>query len=248
MALMTFSYRGYTHPGGEVTPESFDTVVERNDRGVAVKVRRSMQIRVNICAVGDTNINQRVAEIEAAYGQDGGDAVFYLTTGVASHWRIDSGSSLYGVLVDGPHWTADPRQADWVTGLSCTIGLSAEYAPFGFVNPNAGSAESIEVIGTGGPAYKLDRLDNGPPQITLIHPATEVLVVQSGESFNELTGIAANIYPNYTPPLFPSNIKDPVGDFRVRRSRQREQAGRRVLRSAWSYTFTFTSYPFVPNP
>src|SRR3972149_1461635 len=129
MALMTMAYRGYTHVPGEVTPETFDTTVERNYLGIATKVRRSMGIRVNVVATGDTVINARVAEIEAAYGQDGGDAVVYMTTGAAGPWQLDSASSLYGVVVDGPHWTCDPKLADWVTGLSCAIGLSAEYAP-----------------------------------------------------------------------------------------------------------------------
>lgn len=249
MAVQFFRYGNYSHPAGEVRVSSFDESTVYNDQHISTSVVKTMELSGTIVAAGDAAIDARIAEIQNAYALDGFDAALYLTNGSPSHLRLANGSSLYGVQVaKPPSFRIDPNAAHFATGIPFTITLRAEYGNSGVSDPFVGSAESIEQIGDGGRITTITVLDNGLPVGDVVSPASPVVVTQTGERTNELPTSLGALYPNFNPPLFPDNMIRPDG-YRVGRHKLRsKQAGKSQYRATWSYTFHFTTPPFIPNP
>ena len=250
--LLVFKYAGYTHPAGEVIPQSFDTSVTRTKNGFVKSVQQTMSLKLNIIAASDAAIDARILEIQAQYVDRIADAILYLSNGQPSHFTLHGGYSINGIQVDGPHWSVDTDKADFVTGISCDIGLTAHFDPavIGWPQANkdvANVTESIEVIGDGAPSYKMVELDNGLPQITQVRVASPVFITQSGQATWELSKKAPPRYPDMANYLFSrDNILDPVRNIRQRHQKQRSLDAETIpYSSAWSYTYTFDRYPFI---
>lgn len=259
MASMYFQYGGYAHPPGEVQVNSYDRVSNFNDQGFATSVTVTMSLsgiivptaaQISAAGSGAVAIDRRVREIQDAYALNGKSAALMLPNGAQSALAIDSGSSLYGVqVVNGPSFPMERNAAHYATGLPYNITLKAEYGPgnIGLADSFLGSSETIEMIGDGGPITAITLLDNGPPIIDIVSPASPVIVTQSGEASYEMSSLLAPTYPPYGVSIWPDALIRPDG-IRRNRTKSRPKQGKVQYKSTWSYTHQFTRLPFIPNP
>ncbi len=260
MASMYFQYGSYAHPPGEVQVNSFDRASQFAETGQLLSVTHTMSLSgiiiptaAQIAAAGSSAaaIDRRVREIQDAYALNGLSASLKFPNGTDTGLRLDSGLSLYGVqITSGPSFPMERNQAHFATSLPYSITLKAE---FGAATVNAssyflGASETIQQTGDGGPITTITLLDNGPPVIDIVRPSSPVFVTQTGDATYELSFNLPPVYPDYAPYLFPDNLIRPDG-IRLSRRKTRPKLGGKVQYiSSWSYSYQFTSPPFITNP
>ncbi len=192
---MFFKYGNYRHADNEVALTSAKREPLYNQRGEVVQVRKTINLQGVLLGTSQSQIQQQVATLEAAYSKNNFDAGLYHDDGTPSPHFLDTSASIDGVKVVSLEYPSGDG-AEYATGRTYTIVLQADFIANG--TPLVAFEESLQFVGTGGPRHVFVPTLNGLPQKQTVHATTSARIVQSGSAIGLLA------YPVIPSPIFPS--------------------------------------------
>lgn len=224
-----FQYGGYTHENGEVDLTRMTINYAHSPRGLRMERTDTLYLQGEIMVDGAAAVLTRAQEIINAYDVDYGNARLYLDDDTPTPHGLDNDSpfNVTGVKVIDRSWPKGGAE-ELANMRTFKVTLEATFAD------NESQLlqweETLQFIGTGGPAFDVIRTFNGPyKQLTAL--ATEQRIIQYGSA----VGYTAYVEP--PPPLFP---EDEHLDRRVITPGTGKQRGRLATfyPISWQYHFT----------
>jgi hypothetical protein len=193
---MYFQYGNYRHADNEVALTAVQQRPLYSQRGDLLQVRKTISLQGVLLGTSQTEIQQQIAALEAAYSQNNLDAGLYHDNGATSPHFLESSQSIDGVKVISLDFPTSEGRAEYATGRTYTITLQADFL---VVNTSlVAFQESVRLIGAGGPKHVFVPTINGLPQKQTVHANTSSQVIQSGSSIGLVS------YPAIPSPIFPS--------------------------------------------
>ena len=234
---MILKYGTYAHPDNEVQITiSRRSNVEAN--GLRASFVESWNIRGVLHAANHAALTAAIAALEAAYGIDGQDLVFFENDGTTeTAHKLANATSLGGVRVTGgPSYPAGSG-AEYSTFRTYVITVEAEY-PLDVEGPIAWTQTLI--AGGGGARFVMLQTLTGSPVRQQVAENTPYWALQTGTAKGLLS------YPTPDDPMFPD---DEHADRRriVHRTPEIIEGVAADFVVSWSYSFESTS-PLVGLP
>lgn len=242
---MYFRYGNYTHPSNTVNLTQIALKRMYSPRNRLHFDRWTLYCEGHFCTTGQANIKSQLREFETAYRKVGGahDVGLYHDDDTKSaHWLGVNGS-INGVRVMAIKYPG--REAEYASGRSFALTFQADYL-------NAEDTinsfdETVQMIGTTGPRWRLKETFSGPPDVSPENEWTVQKIVQQGKC----VGVQA-------PPLIPGPIL-PINYEHLDMRRVTRQSARQIGRLGkflypLQYRYVFSSgipqnkYPHADYP
>lgn len=192
---MYFKYGDHQHPDNEVTIVSFRKRRRLSQRGWSKSLIYSMELHGELDASTQSNLKDKIEELEAAYANDGLDAVFYHDDDTASPYKIISSDTMSGTIIRDLQFPYGMEPEEYATQIKFRIVIEAEakYSEKQILY----FIETLQFLGNCGPRWKSVECAWGPPIVQLVSEQTVQKIIQEGRSMG-LDG-----YPLYPGPLWP---------------------------------------------
>ena len=191
---MYFTYRDYQHAANEVTIVSMKKRRRLSPRGYMRSNIVTMELHGEILETTQAAFKTKIAELEEAYSEDGGDAIFYHDDGTPSEHQIISANTMSGTVVRDLSYPFGMQPEEYATQRKFRIVLEAEH------NWSEKQVlffhETLRWIGNCGPRWKAIETAYGPPVVQSVSLQTVQKVIQEGQA------IGLDGYPIYPGPLF----------------------------------------------
>lgn len=201
---MRYQYGSFVFEDGEASLDAVQRSLQTNSRGEPFLMRETHRITGEIIPpqsadteqARQTWIDNRIRQIEAAFAQGGRDGVLLNNSGSPTVHRLQDSSSVSGVQVVQPPSFGKQDEAEFISGRTFTVVLSAEYP----AEDAAGLYEYRETIayqGDGGPEFVAVECDSGPPIIQRVRDRTIQVITQRGQA------VGIGFYPTVPPAIYP---------------------------------------------
>lgn len=249
---MYFQFGSYRHPNNEVNLTSYEAIPRYSPRGQ----RTTYLLRLHasgllLCddqdgtaAERQSNLNSKINQLVDAYSLANMDQScgLYHDDGTVTRHRLESSATnpanISGVRLAYRSWPKGDA-AEYATGREFYIILEAE------VTDNESEVieyrETVSLVGTGGPRYRVVELEVAPPIVEIVNVFTKVDVVQEG------TVIGFQTYLQPPGPLLPQYEYQ---DLRMVRRMTPDAFGRgfRNYRTDYRYVMVLPAYiPLAPH-
>lgn len=195
---MILTYGGYAHPTNEVSfSVDAETIFNDFQQGRGSRVTYTIHgVKIGSSAA---DLTSKLAALQAAYGTNGGDLLFYDNSGnLTQHYLLNS-ECLGGTRVKRRRWLPG-NPGIWGSGTEYVNKRTFEIVVEGDVIARGGLLryhESIASLGTGGQKKRWITSLTGDPQLQLLEQKTTFTVVQSGIAVGDLT------WPTPSTPMWP---------------------------------------------
>lgn len=214
-----------------------------SDSGRPVRYVGTIDVTAHLDGDGQASLTATEEAFNAACRVPYRDLVLKQDSGAASGTKLITNRSLSGVrIIDGPNYTNEAGDGEYVIRRVCRFTAEASYLITGAENAYLSFSESITVLGTGGPLTTWRAMVNGPPVQQVIYPATTRRVIQTGMATGHLRE------PVIPGPIWPYPIEVVTRRRHTRGSPRREGPSAFIEPTAsWSYEYE-SSAPLVALP
>ena len=226
---MKFRYRTYTHAADEIDLVGFSKRIAYSQRGRPTTVTWNLTIEGVVLPSGGTQAatSTAIAQIESAYGTNGGDAILFHDDETVSAHSMYSATFQAGTKITELSFPSG-------AGLAYSVGRRFRVAITGEKDinddPIVSFAESITFTGTTGPTTVWITLADGPPVKQVVNQNTTQKITQTGSA------VGRNDYVTPPPPLFPED--EHVDRRRIMKSApKRDNSALVDYPSSWNYEF-----------
>lgn len=184
---MTYwKYGSYQHPSAEVNLAKMDISYRPSPRGKRIERVDRFHLFGQFCEDSTSEVVDRIEELIAAYDVDYQDCGLYLDDDTLTPHNMSNAASVSGVRVLHRSW--DGGREELATTRTFDIVLQVVYPEV--EDQLVEWHETVEIIGTGGPRFKITDTYFGPIA-TQVAEATAQTIIQYGNC----VGYGAHIPP-----------------------------------------------------
>lgn len=185
---------------GASTSVRYRTIL--SDTGRPVRYVGMVDVVAYLDGDGQADLTAKELAFNAALMAPYRDLVLRQDSGAPSGTKLINSTSMSGVrLTDGPNYTNEAKDGEYVIQRVCRFTMEASYLIPNAQNAVLSFSEQIIGIGTGGPLTTWRMLVNGPPVQQVVYPATTMRVIQTGQAVGHMAR------PTPPPPRWPYPIE-----------------------------------------
>jgi hypothetical protein len=216
------------------------------DTGRPLRYKAAIDVKAYLDGSGEADLTVKENLVYAALLVPYQNLVLKQSTGAATGTNLLNSASISGVrIVDGPNFTNEAQDGEYVVQRVCTFTGEAEYLIAVGANAVLSFTETVSIFGNGGPVVRWRPMVNADPVPQIVYPSSTTRAVQTGQAVGHL-GYPSVPGPNW--PIAELNEKRRI----VRGSPKRLGSGFIEYPVAWSYEFEalgpLVSLPNLPPP
>lgn len=231
---MYFQYGAYRHDAYEVGLIVSVKEPMIGSMGIPIGYRVVWQLTGELLSTSIAGVTEKIRQLETAYARTNVDCGLYTDAGGFTAHRIIAANTNF-VRASGPVYPE--FRGDYVTSRKYQITIEAEVIDRG-LSGNLDLqeyAETIEVMGDGGPIESLAPVMSGPWPRQQIHTHSPVTIRQSGQA------VGLNRYPIPSQPVYPQFLIRP-GSPRLALTTPKSLSTRTGWGISWGYEM------LIPGP
>jgi hypothetical protein len=209
--------------------------------GVPIYVTETWGLEGRLLATSGSEVaslTTKIAELEAAFKQQGVDASLLTEAGGATAHYIRHAETIGGIRVIQPPHYPSGQGADYATFRTFRVGIEADVIANGTVPGYLTFQETLQTLG-GGPLYAWTAPIKGSPKRQIPRQQTTYQAVQSGQAVGFLG------YPSIPSPIFPGALS--ANPTITRGSPRRRGSGFMEYPVSWQYVYESNS-PLIGVP
>jgi len=188
-------YGTFQHAANEANLVSMTQRLLYSNRGEVRTTRKTLSIQAVLIASTQATIKTAIANVESAYGSNGGDFGLYHDDNTVSTHFLDSSASISGTRVVAVNFQQG-HGAEYATQRTVSVTVEADFANTAI--SLLSWQETLRFSGNAGLRFVFLPVLNGVPQKQIVNQRTTMNIVQAGSAVGHLS------YPDYPSPIFPS--------------------------------------------
>ena len=237
---MKVRYRNLEHRDNEATMMAFIIRPRITPRGKRISSIYEAHLRIDLTVPTDGTVtttaecqswlNTEIGKVIDAYGENGGDLIFYHDDGTPTRHSLLSAQSVSGVTVRHRTWPKGDG-AEYATVRTGYVVLQAEYIELD--SPIWEYRETVRTVSTSGRRWRFQEREFGLPIAYQLNQRTIQHITQSGHAIGTLG------YPlDWIAPIYDLNSEHE--DLRVVEPSSPRQMGNGFMMYPIQWTFQFS--------